>query len=85
MPIPDTWMVLLAAVAGKVLMLMLPAHTVESRSKVTLGLALATGVYGGVSLQVYISGQLLLPWLLPSLMIWSYWLPLLLEKNYESH
>ncbi|MEO0538681.1 MAG: CHASE2 domain-containing protein [Cyanobacteria bacterium P01_A01_bin.123] len=84
-PIPDTWMVLLTAACSKLLIVILPNQVFKSRWQFTSVLALGTGVYGVLSMQVYISGQLLLPWLLPSLIIWSYWLPLLLENPYESH
>jgi hypothetical protein len=36
----------------------------------------ATALYGVISLQVFISAAILLPWLFPSMVYWLYILPL---------
>jgi hypothetical protein len=81
-PIPDWVLVLVAAVIGKGLVVYFttrPRHFAQIAS----GLGLATVVYGGFSLQLYISGAVLLPWLLPSLTVWLLCLPLF-RKNYHA-
>ncbi|WP_448597809.1 CHASE2 domain-containing protein [Thermoleptolyngbya sp.] len=98
-PIPDLWMILLAAVGGKALSLYLGESQRErvshplrdrfasrpcSRSLVAAGLSAATLGYGLLSLQLYISAGVLLPWLLPSLTVWCYSLPKLRE-NTDKH
>jgi hypothetical protein len=52
----------------------------RTRSQYLLSLAGATTLYGLVSLQLYISNAVLLPWLLPSLLFWIYILPLLRRR-----
>jgi hypothetical protein len=76
-PVPDFWMVLLAALAGQGLMLWL---TPLSRDRRLAPILLVVGLpvaYGWISLQLYISGAILLPWLLPTLAVWVYGVPLL--------
>lgn len=70
-PIPDLWMVLLAALIGKVVVVQFaatPLRPVKFGSR----LAGATVVYGVISLQLYTGGGVMLPWLLPSLTLWFY-------------
>ncbi|MEB3291350.1 MAG: CHASE2 domain-containing protein [Leptolyngbya sp.] len=78
-PIPDLWMILVTAGLGKALSLYLAAHP-RPRWQVGLGLGLGTLGYGLLSLQIYISGAVMLPWLLPSLVVWCYGLPSLRGK-----
>lgn len=82
LPIPDLWMVLAAALVGKALTLYRSDHPKLNLFKFSSYLALATAGYGIFSLQLYISGAILLPWLLPSLTVWLYGLPTLRE-NYR--
>ncbi len=93
-PIPDIWLIPLAALLGKAvfLALLLPNSRRQIRKSVSLGrgeigkiivLGIATAGYGVVSLQLYISSAILFPWLLPSAIVWSYALPALIRrKNY---
>lgn len=79
-PIPDVWMILLAALVGKGVTI-LGAHS--RQAQIIHGVLVGgTAVYGLVSLQLYISGAVLLPWLLPSLTIWLYSTQQLQETRY---
>jgi hypothetical protein len=77
-PIPDLWMLGVAAVLGKGLSLLLRSR--GQRWPWWLILVAASGVYGMLSLQLYISVAVLLPWLLPSAAFWIYVLPALRRK-----
>lgn len=93
-PIPDIWLIPLAALFGKVtvLALLLPNRRRQIRKSFSpfrgetrriILLCIFTAGYGLVSLQVYISSAILFPWLLPSAIVWSYALPALIRsKNY---
>ena len=93
-PIPDVWLIPLAALLGKLAKLALlqpyrrrPMGKSFSPFRGEIGkvivLGIATTGYGIVSLQVYISSAILFPWLLPSAIVWSYALPALIRrKNY---
>ncbi len=71
-PIPDLWMVLLAVLVGKALSLwLIPAMVQQPRRVMLLLLAGLVG-YGLVSLQLYVMAEILLPWLLPTVVIWPY-------------
>lgn len=79
-PIPDLWLIGVAIVLGKL--------TVEfwknpplRKHQLWFMLIGGTSIYGLVSLQVYISAAILLPWVLPIVTVWAYALPLLLKKN----
>lgn len=77
-PIPDIWLVGLAALIGKGLQLKLgppAATTCRQQRRRWLGLITTTGLYGLGTLQLYITAGVLLPWLLPSTLIWIYVLP----------
>jgi hypothetical protein len=69
-PIPDFWMLLLAAVVGKGITLVLLEHP-RQRQRWLLGLAGATAAYGLLGLQIYISVGVLIPWFLPSVLVWN--------------
>ncbi|TVP65885.1 MAG: CHASE2 domain-containing protein [Leptolyngbya sp. LCM1.Bin17] len=79
-PIPDVWLILVAAVGGKALALYMQGRSPRP-AYVVIALGAATVGYGLVSLQLYISGAVLLPWLLPSLTVWLYCLPALRENT----
>jgi CHASE2 domain-containing sensor protein len=73
-PVPDLWMVGVAALLGNATVL-LGQNRGLSRRQGYLLLVGATAAYGVASLQLYISAAILLPWLLPSLTYWVYVLP----------
>ena len=76
-PIPDIWMILTAALMGKGLSLIL----IQDKQRWFLITSGLTSFYGLLSLQLYISTALLLPWVLPSTTFWFYLLPQLKSKN----
>ncbi|MEM1395486.1 MAG: histidine kinase, partial [Cyanobacteria bacterium P01_H01_bin.150] len=76
-PIPDIWMILIAALMGKGLSLML----IQDKQRWFLITSGLTIFYSFLSLQLYISTALLLPWVLPSTTFWFYLLPQLKSKN----
>ena len=82
-PIPDLWMVLAAAVVGKALAIYLADRPKQSAIPFATALAAGTAAYGVFSLQLYVSGAIMLPWLLPSVTIWLFVLPVLLENYHE--
>ncbi|MGP1387784.1 MAG: CHASE2 domain-containing protein [Thainema sp.] len=83
-PIPDLWMVLVAAVVGKVLVVtVMPVLDLRSQSgRFWLVLVGATAGYGLLSLWIYRAAAMLVPWLLPSVMVWSYMLLAVSEQRY---
>ncbi len=80
-PIPDFLIILLAAFLGKGTILIL-SKSPQKKIKYVLLLISITGIYGLVSLQLYISSELLFPWVLPSLMFWVYILIKFLERKF---
>ncbi|MBE9252099.1 CHASE2 domain-containing protein [Dolichospermum sp. LEGE 00240] len=84
-PIPDFWMIGVAILIGKSLNLYLLYLVPRKKSNQPQSLILVTiitGIYGLISLQVYISATaILLPWLLPSVTLWFYILSAILEKK----
>ena len=68
--IPDLWLMLLVIPLGKVTALALQNH--PQRRHWGLGLVGLTLAYGLISLQVYISGQIVFGWTLPSAIFWIY-------------
>ncbi|MFB8788050.1 MAG: CHASE2 domain-containing protein [Potamolinea sp.] len=84
LPIPDLWMIGLAGLLGKAITLALEKRQQFSRRWTVLLLVGFTGSYGLVSLQIYIWGAVLLPWLLPSLTLWVYLVPVVSRKKYHA-
>ncbi len=95
-PIPDLWLVLVAALLGKGIALALEKGSGQrATGSGTLSLFLvpdrwgkwvllpasATAVYGLASLQLYVIAGVLLPWSLPVATFWSYIFLALLQKN----
>jgi hypothetical protein len=80
-PVPDLWLVGVAALLGKGATLVLRKQD-RQRQRWAIGLASATVAYGLVGLQVYISAAVLLPWVLPSAAFWIYVLPILRRKSH---
>lgn len=70
-PIPDFWLILLAALLGKSTMLMLIDNP-SQRKRWILALRGATVIYVIVALQVYISAAVLIPCVFPLAAFWSY-------------
>ncbi|MBE9139137.1 CHASE2 domain-containing protein [Nodosilinea sp. LEGE 07088] len=73
-PIPDLWMVGLAAILGQGTAIALQRTAMTHRQGYLLLIG-ATAAYGVLSLQMYVSAAILMPWLLPSLTVWIYALP----------
>jgi hypothetical protein len=70
-PIPDFWLVLLAAGFGKATTLWLAQSTNPAKTR-WRWVSLAPLGYGILGLQIYISAAVLLPWFLPAITFWSY-------------
>ncbi|NEQ35306.1 MAG: CHASE2 domain-containing protein [Okeania sp. SIO3I5] len=83
-PIPDLWMILMAAFLGKSVILILNDCTdyPQKHNRWVVVFAVGNLGYLMVSLQVYISGAILLPILSPSAIFWIYFL---LNKRMRSH
>lgn len=82
-PIPDLWAIGVAAILGKGIAIAIHRRHKQGR-KWTILLVSTTAVYGLVSVQAYISAAILLPWFLPSLTIWTFAIPALIEKKLYS-
>ncbi|MBE9182945.1 CHASE2 domain-containing protein [Oculatella sp. LEGE 06141] len=74
-PIPDLWMLAIAVLLAKVVRLRRRSPWTPKQH--LAGLSAATLLYGLLSLQLYISAAVLLPWLLPTALFWAYRLPAL--------
>jgi hypothetical protein len=79
-PIPDLWMIGIAVLLGKGTILAFGQISPKQWKRIIL-LIVATGIYGGVSLQLYITGGLLLPWLLPTVTFWTYLIVAFVERK----
>ena len=80
-PIPDVWLILLAAWLGKEVRIRFPNVKVKQQRQLWQW-AIASGGYGVIGLQIYISAGILLPWLLPNLMFGRYlWLTVARGRN----
>ncbi|MDX2240022.1 MAG: CHASE2 domain-containing protein [Leptolyngbyaceae cyanobacterium bins.302] len=86
-PIPDWWMVGLAALIGKGVVLGISYSQRNGkriqRYQILGGTVGAIAIYGLVTLQLYISGAILLPWLLPSGIFLIYISATLRGKHYD--
>lgn len=76
LPIPDLWLLLLAIPVGKGLALLQKKQW--QWWWIVMG---TTAGYGIISLQLYVSMAVLLPWLLPSAVIWMYFFVHLKRKH----
>jgi len=87
-PIPDLWMVGIGVLLSKGIKVLLKQKSLRKgeylRKFVLTGLVIAASIYAIVSLQVYISGGLLLPIVLPLLIVWIYLLPSLRRRRSDS-
>jgi CHASE2 domain-containing sensor protein len=80
-PIPDLWLIGVAALLGKFTAKNWESAALRRRQEWAMILLGGTAVYGLVSLQVYISAAVLLPWVLPTVTLWTYVLPVLLKRK----
>lgn len=82
-PIPDMWMIGVAALLGKALQIILNKHQYKKRSNIFLltSLASATGAYMLISMQMYISASIMAPIFLPSTAFWICILPSLRKQD----
>jgi CHASE2 domain-containing sensor protein len=86
-PIPDTLMVGIAILLGKGIAVWLKRRQSnadglkQGQRIILIGSISGSVLYGLASLQLYISSAVLLPWLLPSVVLWSYITPLLRRKR----
>ena len=81
-PIPDFWMIGVAILIGKSLSLYLLPSKNSNQPQSLIIVTIITGVYGLISLQLYISATaILLPWLLPSVTLWFYILSAILNQK----
>jgi len=79
-PIPDLWLIPLAAIIGKSLsLLIIPdrKHSIFIISFVSI-----VG-YGAIAILIYQNNQLLLPFLFPVAVVSTYVLPLIIKKNHD--
>ncbi|WP_414551995.1 CHASE2 domain-containing protein [Anabaena sp. CCY 0017] len=79
-PIPDFWITAMAILVGKSLSIL----PIEKQKFIWQWLfipTVITGIYGLVSLQVYISLAILLPGILPSATVWLYFVLPYFERN----
>jgi hypothetical protein len=83
-PVPALGLILLAGIGSKAIQLNLNSLPPSTTNKWVYGLAGCTIGYGLLSLQLYVSSAVLLPWLLPSLTIWLLILPIVWEKHNDS-
>ena len=84
-PIPDLWMMGIAVLLGKGIMLWFEPRsrwTEKQRKQYILASASATALYGIASLQLYISTAILLPVVLPTVIFWIYIFPAFKRKNH---
>jgi CHASE2 domain-containing sensor protein len=70
--IPDLWMIILAAFLAKGTTLILLKQKPRQQQQCTAILVGTTAAYGIISLQIYISALVAIPWLLPSATFWIY-------------
>lgn len=99
-PIPDLWLVIIAALLGKGIILTLEKINEEktpekeqqflwllpdTKGKWLVLLTSGSAIYGLVSLQLYISAAIVLPFVLPTATIWSFVLLYFLKKIKTSH
>lgn len=83
-PIPDLWMIGVAALLGKATTLALQQRQQQLRQWGVVLLITVPTAYGLTSLQIYIWAAILLPCFLPSVTFWTYILPLLIRKKHHA-
>ena len=80
LPIPDLWLIVITILFGKIPVKIGHNLPISRHGQGVVFLAVIM-VYGLVSLQVYISAAILLPWVLPTLTWGTYILPALLKNK----
>ena len=70
-PIPQLWLIAIAFLLAKGIKLTREKHNFNRKWLLTI-LSSTTAIYGLLVLQLYISGAILIPWLLPSIAMWTY-------------
>lgn len=89
-PVPDLWLVGVAGLLGKGIVVLVKRQQTKhqwNRSHQILAVTVflvATAGYGFSGLQLYISAAILLPWVLPSSMFWITILPIFRRKSNAS-
>lgn len=81
-PIPNLWAIALTTLLAKGIILQLDKFY-QRKKLLKLGLTGVTGIYGLVGLQLYITAEVLIPWLLPSLTFLIYIWFFSRNKDYE--
>jgi CHASE2 domain/CHAT domain len=84
-PIPNLWLIGIAAILGKITVFLLKKkYFIGStyRTKIITTSAGVVIIYGLVGLQLYISAAVLFPWFLPSSVFLAYVLPITRRKNH---
>lgn len=71
-PLPDVWMVLVAALVAKGMMTVLQRQEQRDRTRTLAIVGGGNVVYGVISLQAYVGAGILLPILWPTITLWSY-------------
>jgi CHASE2 domain-containing sensor protein len=72
MPVPTIGIILIAALAGKAILIGLSRNRLSNSRWILFSLSITTVTYGILSLQLYISAAVMVPWLLPVLTLWTY-------------
>jgi CHASE2 domain/CHAT domain len=82
-PIPDLWLMGLFVLLGKGIEIVVEQRhlSLKQRRIVASVLFGFLGIYGAVSLQLYISAAVLFPWVLPAITLGIYILPLFVKKT----
>ena len=83
-PIPDLWILGVAALLGKAITFTLQQRHQQPRQRGLVLLVTIPVAYGLTSLQIYIWGAILLPCFLPAVTFWTYVLPVLLRKKHHA-
>ena len=80
-PIPELWLLAIAFLLAKGIDLSLEKRNYRAKWLLII-LSSTTVVYGLLGLQLYISNAIVIPWLLPSVAIWTYLLPIIDRKSH---
>ncbi len=86
-PVPDLWLVGVGALVGAGIVLLFQQQSTDRQHSYRhrqLALLLTSLGYGWVSLQIGITAQLLLPWLLPVATVWVFCLPVVMPASEKS-
>jgi hypothetical protein len=84
-PIPDLWLIGIAAIVGRITVFLLKKKSSLDPTYKSKIITTSTGVvvfYGLLGLQLYISAAVLLPWFLPSSVFLAYVLPITRRKHH---